>query len=89
MQLPSVMPILVLEVAQFICTMLAALEGRLTSLTALKLILMSTVCKAMQRMLELDVKVCRNALFYLIKSGYQALVPMYFSKLAARSNVCL
>ena len=52
MQLPSVMPILVLAVAQFICTVLAALEGRLTLLNALKLVLMSTVCNIMQRMLE-------------------------------------
>ena len=52
MQLPSAMPILVLAVAQFTCTMLAVLAGRLTLLTALKFILMSTVCKATQRMLE-------------------------------------
>ena len=52
MQLPLVMPILVLGLAKLTCMMLAALEGRLTSLTALKIALMSTVCKATQRMLE-------------------------------------
>ena len=52
MQLPSAMPILGLAVAQFTCTMLTVLAGRLTLLTALKFILMSTVCKATWRMLE-------------------------------------
>ena len=52
MQLPSVMPILVLAVAQFICTLLAALAEKPTLLTALKFALMSTVCKVTQKMLE-------------------------------------
>ena len=52
MQLPSVMPTLVLAVALFICMLLAALVEKLTLLTALKFILASTVCKATQRMLE-------------------------------------
>ena len=52
MQLPSVMPTLVQAVAQFICMLLAALVGRLTLLSAPKLTLDSTVCKATLRMLE-------------------------------------
>ena len=52
MQLPSVMPISVLEVAQFTSMLLAALAERLTSLPALKFDLVSTVCVATQRMLE-------------------------------------
>ena len=52
MQLPSVMPILGLAVAQLTCMLLAALAVRLTSLTALKFALESTVCKATHKMLE-------------------------------------
>ena len=57
MQLPSVMPILVLGLAQYTSMLLAALAERLTLLTALKLVLVSTACVATQRMLEYDVKV--------------------------------
>ena len=52
MQLHLVMPISVLEVVQFICMLLTALAERLTSLTALKFALESTVCKATHKMLE-------------------------------------
>ena len=50
-QLPSVMPTLVQAMAQYICILLAALAMRPTLMTALKLTLMSIVCKATQRML--------------------------------------
>ena len=52
MQLPSVMPILVLGLAQYIFTLLAALAGRLTLLTAPNLAPVSTVCEVTQMMLE-------------------------------------
>ena len=52
MQLPSVMPISVLAVAQFTYTLLAVLAERVTSLPALRFALVSTVCMATQRMLE-------------------------------------
>ena len=52
MQLPSVMPILVLGLVQYICTLFTALAGRQTLLTALKFALVSTVCEATQMMLE-------------------------------------
>ena len=51
-QLPSVMHILELELAQYFCTLLAALAGRLTLLTAPNLAPVSTVCEATQTMLE-------------------------------------
>ena len=52
MQLPSVTPILVLAMEQFISMLLAALAMRLTLLIALKFALIETVFKAIQRMLE-------------------------------------
>ena len=52
MQLPSVMPILVLGLAQYTSMLLAALAERLTLLTAPKPVLVSTVCVATQKMLE-------------------------------------
>ena len=52
MQLPSVMPILVLGLAQFTSMLLAALEGRQTSLTAPNFAHIPIVCKATLRMLE-------------------------------------
>ena len=52
MQLPSVMPILELELAQCFCTLLAALAEKLTLLSALNLAPVSTVCEATQMMLE-------------------------------------
>ena len=52
MQLPSVMPILVLVLEQSTSMLLAALEGRLTSLTAPKFAQIFTVCRATQKMLE-------------------------------------
>ena len=52
MQLPSVMPILVLVLEQSTYMLLAALEGRLTSLTAPKFAQSFTVCRATQKMLE-------------------------------------
>ena len=52
MQLPSVMPTLAQAVAQYTSMLLAALVEKLTSLTALKFALESTVCKATLRMLE-------------------------------------
>ena len=58
MQLLLVMPILELALEQFTCTLLAALAGRLTSLTAPSFTLIVTVSKATQQMQELDVKVC-------------------------------
>ena len=64
MQLPLVMLILVLAVAQFTCTLLAVLAERQTSLTALKFAPVCTVCKATLRMLEWDVKVWRNGTLY-------------------------
>ena len=51
-QLPSVMPTLVLALAQFTCMLLAALGGRPTSLTAMKFALVCTVCRVTQWMLE-------------------------------------
>ena len=51
-QLPSVMPTLVLALAQSIFMLLAALGGRPTSLTALKFAHMFTVCRVTQWMLE-------------------------------------
>ena len=56
MQLPLVMPILVLAVAQYTCKLLAALEGRLTLLIVLKFTPVS-VYRRTQTMLEWDVKV--------------------------------
>ena len=56
MQLPSVMPILELEVEQFSWMMLAALAVRQISLTALE-VLLPTVYMDTQKMLEYDVKV--------------------------------
>ena len=52
MQLPSVLPILELELAQYFCTLLAALAEKLTLLTAPNLAPVSTVCEATQMMLE-------------------------------------
>ena len=52
MQLLSVMLILVLALAQFTCTLLAATAERLASLTAQKFAQIFTVCKATQWMLE-------------------------------------
>ena len=51
-QLLSVMPTLVLALAQSIFMLLAALGGRQTSLTALKFAHKLTVCGATQKMLE-------------------------------------
>ena len=52
MQLPSVMPTLVLGLTQYTCMLLAVLAEKQTSLTALKLVPVPTVCGATQRMLE-------------------------------------
>ena len=52
MQLLSVMLILVLALAQFTCTLLAAMAERLASLTVQKFAPIFTVCKAIQWMLE-------------------------------------
>ena len=57
MQLLLVMPILELALEQFTSTLLAALAGRLTSLTAPSFTLIVTVSKTTQQMQELDVKV--------------------------------
>ena len=46
------MPTLVQAMVQYICILLAALAMRPTLMTALKLALMSIVCKATQRMLS-------------------------------------
>ena len=60
MQLPSVMPILVLAMVQSTCTLLAALGERLTLLAALKFAHIVFVCKVTLRMLEWDVKVWKT-----------------------------
>ena len=52
MQLPFIILILVLALEQFTWILLAALEGRLTLLTALKHTLVDTVFKTTQRMQE-------------------------------------
>ena len=52
MQLPSVMPILVLELAQFTSMLLAALAEKPTLLTAVMITQVSTVYRAIRRMLE-------------------------------------
>ena len=64
MQLPSVMPILVLALARSIWTMLAALAVRPDSLTV-PAALASTVHMVTQRMQEYDVKVKIMMLFFV------------------------
>ena len=60
MQLPSATLISVLVLEQYTWILSAALEGRLTLLTALKFTPLDIVSKTTQRMQEWDVKVWKN-----------------------------
>ena len=76
MQLPSVMPILELEVEQFSWMMLAALAVRQISLTALE-VLLSTADMDTQKMLEWDAKVWKNGTVQLyLKDWYEYIIYM-------------